>query len=174
MCPITLPSWTKSGDNNQRQRGNDHHRDEIGTRMPVGMPPKGAILDDDRVIAKRIGERFEKYSRTSLTSSGATVVVATGRLDFHAADALRHQLHGCFEAGVTRVVIDLSGVTSIDSSGVGALIFGLKSARSAGGDLLLAAPTKSVAGILAMMNLTEVLVACESPELAFPATLKQG
>lgn len=142
--------------------------------MSVGMPSKGAILDDDRVIAKLIGERFEKDSRTSLTSSGATVVVPTGRLDFHAADALRQQLHGYFEAGVTRVVIDLSGVTSIDSSGVGALIFGLKSARSAGGDLRLAAPTKSVAGILGMMNLTEVLVTCESTEVAFPTTLRHG
>lgn len=140
--------------------------------MPVGMPSKETILDDDRVIANRIGERFEKGSRTRLTSSGATVVVATGRLDFHAAEDLRRQLHGCFEAGVTRMVIDLSGVTSIDSSGVGALIYGLKSARSAGGDLRLAAPTKSVAGILGMMNLTEVLVACESSEVAFPATLQ--
>jgi anti-sigma B factor antagonist len=107
--------------------------------------------------------------RTDQTPSGATVLVAKGRLDFHAAGTLRRQLLRLIEAGATRLVVDLSGVTSIDSSGVGALIFGLKSARNAGGDLRLAAPTDSVAAILGMMNLTTVLVTCDSVQDAFPA-----
>ena len=132
-------------------------------------------MNGNELIATPIDGSFEKPSlysayRTSLTSSGATVVAATGRLDFHTVEALRRQLHGLFRAGAPRVVVDLSGVTSMDSSGVGALIFGLKSARSAGGDLRLAAPTKSVAGVLGMMNLTAVLVTCESIEEAFPAS----
>ena len=79
-------------------------------------------------------------------------------------------MHDLIAAGATRFVVDLSGVTSMDSSGVGALIFGLKSTRSARGDLRLAAPTESVGGVLGMMNLTELLVTCESTEDAFPAS----
>lgn len=107
--------------------------------------------------------------RTSRTRSGATALVATGRLDFHTAGVLRRQLHDLIEAGAIRIVIDLSGLTLIDSSGVGALIAGFKSARKAGGDLRLAAPTELVVGILEMMDLTKVLVICRSIDDAFPA-----
>ena len=128
---------------------------------------------DDEAVALPIGEGIEEIHMdpaygTSLTPSGATAVAATGRLDFYAATDLRRQLQGLIEAGANRVVVDLSGVTSIDSSGVGALIAGLKWARSAGGDLRLAAPPASVAGILGMMNLATVLVAYGSTEDAFP------
>ena len=136
-------------------------------------------MHGNQLSATVIDEGFEKNYMdsafcTSRTSSGATVLVATGRLDFHTVAALRRQLHDYFEAGSTRLVVDLSGVASMDSSGVGALIFGLKAARSAGGDLRLAAPTESVAGTLEMMNLTKVLVTCESAEDAFPASRSHG
>jgi anti-sigma B factor antagonist len=132
-------------------------------------------LDGNQLSANPIDGGFEKIRidhpyRTSRTSAGETILVATGRLDFYTAKALRRQLHGHIAAGETHLVVDLSGVTSMDSSGVGALIFGLKSARSVGGDLRLVAPTESVAGILGMMNLTELLVTCESTEDAFPAS----
>lgn len=106
--------------------------------------------------------------RTELTSSGATVVVATGRINFHNAAILRRQLHSLIEDGVVRLVIDLSGVESLDSSGVGALVSGLKAARSSGGDLRLADPSPAVTGIIDLMNLNRLLVQHDSPENAFP------
>ena len=106
--------------------------------------------------------------RTVLTSSGATVVVATGRINFHNAAILRRQLHSLIEDGVVRLVIDLSGVESLDSSGVGALVSGLKAARSSGGDLRLADPSPAVTGIIDLMNLNRLLVQHDSPENAFP------
>ena len=106
--------------------------------------------------------------RTVLTSSGATVVVATGRINFNNAGALRQQLHSLIENGVVRLVVDLSGVDSLDSSGVGALVSGLKSARSNGGDLRLADPSPAVTGIIDLMNLNRLLVQHDSPENAFP------
>lgn len=106
--------------------------------------------------------------RTELTSSGATVVVATGRINFHNAATLRRQLHSLIEDGVVRLVIDLSSVESLDSSGVGALVSGLKAARNAGGDLRLADPSPAVTGIIDLMNLNRLLVQHDSPENAFP------
>ena len=106
--------------------------------------------------------------RTKLTSSGATVVIATGRLNFPDVDVLRQQLGSLVDAGASRVVVDLSEVEAIDSSGIGALISGLKAARNAGGDLRLAAPTIAVASVLETMNLDTILTTHASSEDAFP------
>jgi anti-anti-sigma factor len=106
--------------------------------------------------------------RTKLTSSGATVLIATGRLNFPDVDSLRQQLGSLVASGASRVVVDLSGVEAIDSSGIGALISGLKAARHVGGDLRLAAPTIPVASVLETMNLDKILTTHASAEDAFP------
>lgn len=106
--------------------------------------------------------------RTELTSSGATVLFATGRLNFPEVDGLRQQLLGLIDDGETRVVVDLSGAEAIDSSGIGALISGLKAAKGAGGDLRIAAPSVTVSSVLDIMNLDKILVAHGSCEDAFP------
>jgi anti-anti-sigma factor len=106
--------------------------------------------------------------RTKLTSSGATVVIATGRLNFPDVDGLRQQLGSLVASGANRVVVDLSGVQAIDSSGIGALISGLKAARHVGGDLRLTAPTIPVASVLETMNLDTILTTHASAEDAFP------
>lgn len=106
--------------------------------------------------------------RTELTSSGATVLIATGRLNFPEVDGLRQQLASLVAKGSTRVVVDLSGVEAIDSSGIGALIAGFKAAKSAGGDLRIAAPSVTVASVLGIMNLDKILIAHDSCEDAFP------
>ena len=114
-----------------------------------------------------LGPDISPFS-TRLTSSGATVLSATGRLNFPAVDAMRRQLHQLVDVGALRVVVDLSGVESIDSSGIGVLISGLKAARSAGGDLRLSAPPAAIASVLQIMNLDKVLITCDSAEDAVP------
>ena len=68
-------------------------------------------------------------------NSGVVVIKPAGRLNMVAAPSLRKELHALVDGGNTRVVVDLSGTELIDSSGLGALISGLKVARQAGGDL---------------------------------------
>lgn len=104
---------------------------------------------------------------TTTTHTGVTVVHPTGRLNMVAAPALRKQLHGIVDAGSSRVVVDLSGTEFIDSSGLGALISGLKVARQAGGDLRIAAPTHQVCTVLELTNLNRVLRAYDSADKAF-------
>ena len=91
------------------------------------------------------------------TPSGAVVVCPVGRLNMAVAPAFRTQLHTLVSSGSTRVVVDLSGIDSIDSSGLGALISGLKAARQAGGDLEIAAPPAQVKAVLELTNLDRVL-----------------
>jgi anti-sigma B factor antagonist len=104
---------------------------------------------------------------TRTMKSGVTVVKPHGRLNMVAAPTLRKQLHDLVAGGSSRVVVDLSDTEFIDSSGLGALISGLKVARQAGGDLRIAAPTRQVITVLELTNLNRVLRAHVSAEDAF-------
>ena len=97
----------------------------------------------------------------------STVVQPTGRLNMVAAPRLREQLHGLVENGSSRLVVDLSRTDFIDSSGLGALVSGLKAARQAGGDLRIAAPTAQVQSVLALTRLDRGLTTHDSPDTAF-------
>ncbi|MDY6995783.1 MAG: STAS domain-containing protein [Actinomycetota bacterium] len=104
---------------------------------------------------------------TRTMDSGVVVVRPSGRLNMVAASQLRKQLHGLVEDGNSRIVVDLSATEFIDSSGLGALISGLKIARMAGGDLRIAAPTRQVCTVLELTNLNRVLPSHDSADTAF-------
>jgi anti-sigma B factor antagonist len=87
----------------------------------------------------------------------ATVVRCAGRLNMVAAPAVRAELEQLVEDGRRHLVVDLSSTSFIDSSGLGALISGLKRARQAGGDLRLAGPNEQVRTVLSLTNLDRVL-----------------
>lgn len=90
------------------------------------------------------------------TASGQVVISPQGRLDMVTAPVLREQLHTQVQRGNLDVVVDLSGVDLIDSSGLSALISGLKAARQAGGSLRIARPSKQARSILKLTNLHRV------------------
>jgi anti-anti-sigma factor len=71
---------------------------------------------------------------------GVAVVRLAGRLDLTAAGEVRQRLSAAVAGGHRRLVIDLAEVAAVDNSGLGALVGGLKAARTAGGDLRLARP----------------------------------
>jgi anti-sigma B factor antagonist len=64
-----------------------------------------------------------------------SVIAVTGELDLSTVPALRGALSGAVERGITRLVVDLTAVTFVDSVGVGAI---LHSKRRLGGDGVLA------------------------------------
>ena len=103
---------------------------------------------------------------TDVTEDGIVIVRSQGRLNMAAAPQLRGVVSDLTAAGRVRIVIDLSAVTFIDSSGLGALIGGLKSARQAAGDLRIAAPTEQVTTVLGLTNLDRVLKPYASVEEA--------
>ena len=104
---------------------------------------------------------------TTTTTSGVVIVAPQGRLNMVVAPDLRTQLHALVERGNSRLVVDLAGVESLDSSGLGALISGLKAARQAGGDLRIAAVREQVTAVLELTNLNRVLRAYDSADSAF-------
>jgi anti-sigma B factor antagonist len=101
------------------------------------------------------------------TDRGVGVVRAVGRLTMVSARQLTEAITGLLDSGTSRIAIDLSATEFMDSSGLGALIAGLKSARQAGGDLRIAAPNEQVLTILRLTNLDKVLRPRDSVEEAF-------
>lgn len=95
------------------------------------------------------------------------MVHPTGQLRLPAASPLNEQLLRLIRGGDTRLVTDLSAVTSIDSSILGALISAWKDARQSGGDLRIVAPSDHVLAVLQRTNLDQVLKVYETADKAF-------
>ncbi len=92
------------------------------------------------------------------------MVLPIGRLDAATAPEQREKLHDLVRAGDARLVVDLSETEFVDSSGLGALISGLKAARQTGGDLRITAPNRQVTAALEMTNLDRILTMNESAD----------
>lgn len=96
-----------------------------------------------------------------------SLIRAEGRLDMVSAPGLRSIVADALAAGRTRLVVDLSGVVFMDSSGLGALVGCLKAARQAEGDLRLVRPSAQVVSVLRLTNLDRVLAIVDAPETAY-------
>ncbi|KTR86336.1 STAS domain-containing protein [Leucobacter chromiiresistens] len=96
-----------------------------------------------------------------------TVISITGRLTATGAPLLRNAVSDLVDSGTARIVVDLAHTEFVDSSGLGALIGGLKRARVAGGDLRIAAVPEQVHAVLRLTNLDRVLSLHSTPETAF-------
>jgi anti-sigma B factor antagonist len=71
---------------------------------------------------------------------GALIAI-TERLDAHTVPDARDRIDACIAAGSSRLVVDLSGVTFLDSAGLAMLVTALKRTRQADGDVKLVWPT---------------------------------
>jgi len=88
---------------------------------------------------------------------GLAVAQLQGRLDLLSAPDVKTRLAAMVAAGQRRLVVDLTQVQFIDSSGLGALIGGLKVARQAGGDLRIASPGEQARMVLQLTTLDRIL-----------------
>jgi anti-sigma B factor antagonist len=67
-----------------------------------------------------------------------TLLVLTGEMLLDDGDlAFRRRIHELVERGRVKILVDLAGVTYIDSSGVGMMAAKLKTVRESGGDIRL-------------------------------------
>jgi anti-sigma B factor antagonist len=95
-----------------------------------------------------------------------TALRLDGRLNLVSAPQLKAAVTTAVQDGYPRVVVDLSAVTFLDSSGLGALIAGLKATRQAGGDLRMTGANEQVRTVLRLTNLDRVLRPYETVEAA--------
>ncbi|NYI06935.1 STAS domain-containing protein [Allostreptomyces psammosilenae] len=99
--------------------------------------------------------------------AGHAVVELRGDIDLDAGPLLRRTLLELVAAGADRLVLDLSGVGFIDSTGIGILVTIVNKVHNHfDGVVKLAAPSENVTRLLAMTGLGEVFVVYPSVDAA--------
>ena len=93
---------------------------------------------------------------TRTADNGITVVAPTGRLDVACAPALKEAISEVVKNGPPRIVIDMEGVSFVDSTGLGSVISALKQVRGSQGELRLAAPNQQARVVLELTTLDRV------------------
>jgi anti-sigma B factor antagonist len=95
---------------------------------------------------------------TSLDRAADTVTVALrGEVDVATVDQVRVALADAIAGRPRSVVVDMTDLSFIDSTGLGALIFGFQRCRDEGIAFQLARPSRGVRQILVLSGLLEVV-----------------
>lgn len=83
------------------------------------------------------------------------VIAASGDLDLYTSPTLRTNVH---EVDGGKVALDLTDVTFIDSSGLGAVVGALKHVRERGGEFAVIAPPEgSLTRLLTLTGLDQIV-----------------
>jgi anti-sigma B factor antagonist len=94
---------------------------------------------------------------TSRQVDGVTIVDLSGSITLDEGSAvLRKTVKGLSQQGSSKIVLNLGGVTSVDSTGIGELVSAYTSVRNAGGELKLLNLTREVHDLLRITKLCTV------------------
>lgn len=85
-----------------------------------------------------------------------TVVHVAGEIDVASADRLRERVALLLSEGRTDLVVDLTGVSFMDSTGLGLLVGTLKRVRLAGGRFELVVDSERLLKVFRITGLTQV------------------
>ena len=95
--------------------------------------------------------------QTNVSSSGTeTVVALSGELDVASSQGLSEELIGLIDGGTTELVIDLTALAFIDSTGLSAILQANKKLDGKG-QMVLREPTPLVRQVLEVTGLTGTL-----------------
>lgn len=97
-----------------------------------------------------------------------TVVTVEGELDVHTAPQLSSALDGIYASGQA-VVVDLSGVPFMDSTGLSVFVTALKRTKEADGQLGLVVTEPAVLKVFTITGLDTVLAVHDSLDAALVA-----
>ncbi|MDM8085591.1 STAS domain-containing protein [Cellulomonas cellasea] len=106
---------------------------------------------------------------TSRDVDDQTVVEVTGEIDVYTASVLRERLAALVDAGRADLVVDLTAVRFMDSTGLGVLLGVLKKVRGVGGRLQLVIDSERLLKVFHITALTQVFTIHETVEAALDA-----
>src|SRR6185437_8490830 len=133
---------------------------------PCGPGPSALTLQSSLAF----GRSIMQLKIATHTRDGITVLECNGRIVFgDEAAALREQVKDLIAAGKKQVVLNLGGITYIDSGGLGTLVGLYTTARNAGGSIRLANLTQRVGDLLQVTKLLTVFDVYDSEEKAIKA-----
>ena len=106
---------------------------------------EGAPVGDDSVL---------DIMRVDVTiDDDLAVVRVTGEIDIATADTVRTAIETAMERGLKRLLIDMAGVSFMDSSGIAVLLEAAQGADS----VLIRQPSNAVRRVIERTGLSEVL-----------------
>jgi anti-sigma B factor antagonist len=98
----------------------------------------------------------------SRSINNVTLLAISGRVDISNAPTLKQKLMQVSSQQPTNVVVNLENVSFMDSSGLAALVQGMRRCREYGGDLLLCSPQKPVRMVFELTRLDKALLIFEN------------
>ena len=99
--------------------------------------------------------------------NGVSIVSVSGKLTLgEGVGVLRHRLATLVKHGHTNIVLDLAGLTQLDSSGIGVLVASFATITNQGGRLKLLNATARVKDLLLLTKLCTVFELFESESAA--------
>jgi anti-sigma B factor antagonist len=112
------------------------------------------------------------FSVTTRAIDELSVVDVAGEVDVFSASELAEQLTQLFDAGRRTVVVDLTSVTFLDSTGLGTLVAARNRAEEAGGQLPIIGSGERVLKLFRITGLDEVFEIYPSIEAAVTAATR--
>jgi anti-sigma B factor antagonist len=95
---------------------------------------------------------------TTNIEGGTVTLNITGELDAVSVPDLRPALDDLISKGHKKIVIDLSGLRLIDSSGVGAIVYLFRKLRAVGGTVSVKGASDQPLAILRLLKLDQILL----------------
>jgi anti-sigma B factor antagonist len=118
--------------------------------MTRQMPPEFALTEDS-IDAER------------------HVVAVRGEIDLFTAPELKQKLTDAIEGGKTRIVVDLSDTTFLDSTALGVLIGAVKRLRSRDGALVIVNVDQNIAKTFEITGLDQIFTILAERDAAIAA-----
>lgn len=97
---------------------------------------------------------------------GAVVLAVYGDVDLHSADQLADRLGAAIDRRPSSLVVDLSGVTFVDSQGIGALLRGTRRFEGNEGRFRLVVPSSDIRRVFEITALDRVFALARTREEA--------
>jgi len=133
----------------QMAEATDRLRDQA---RGLGSPPmarrRAAGVDDDT----EVGATF-----TTTTHDGVPVLTVVGQVDVRSAASMRRHLLELVGAGHMSVVVDLSAVDFMDSSGLNVLVGAVRATRPTGGAIRVVAASRHLRQLFEVTGLHKIL-----------------
>jgi len=103
---------------------------------------------------------------------GVKVLDVTGEIDVYTAPQFKEAVNSILESGQKHLIINMAGVTYMDSSGFGTLLSATKRLRPQGGTVNLVKCNSSIDRILRITRLNTIFGTYDSVEEAIGAVAK--
>ena len=138
--------------------------------MSPEVPESRAVSRRDLIGSGTEHEGMKNMEIERLEESGVTVVTVRGVINFgESAREFSSYLQELLDAGVPSVLVDMSGIDNVDSTGLGELVGYLQRFEKEGRRLALYRPHRRILSLLRLTRLDEIFPIFEDREEAITA-----